>query len=405
MSSSSRVPRLAESKSLAGPPALRRLVGVLGVCVGMGLAHVGTSAMPFQIGALMDGSHRSASEAGLFGFFQVGALAAGMILISATIDRMAPRRIAWLSCVLVAAAYTGLYYLQAFPLQIACAAVAGIGYGLVFAGTVAGAAAATNPDRLYAIGNGGALLIVVGLMTVLPAARAQLGPLGVFAALAALPVLCAPFFIGLDTGRRSQDTEIRLAVWRTPGAPGLLFTWMAFSLGTAALYAFSERIGVSIHLRSEQIALVLSAGVLVGLVGTGVAALLGARVNRARALLLALCGNGLSCLLLGFATNLVSFAAGVFAYWIFYMFVYSYLLGTAAVLDPTGRVGTLGGGLERLGYALGAGIGGILAEHATYSSTGVLGFCACLLGPAVGFPSLLRALESRRNDFQSARKS
>src|SRR5487761_306401 len=133
VSSSSRVPRLAESKSLAGPAALRRLVGVLGVCVGMGLAHVGTSAMPFQIGALMDGSHRSASEAGLFGFFQVGALAAGMILISATIDRMAPRRIAWLSCVLVAAAYTGLYYLQAFPLQIACAAVAGIGYGLVFA--------------------------------------------------------------------------------------------------------------------------------------------------------------------------------------------------------------------------------------------------------------------------------
>jgi hypothetical protein len=30
--------------------------------------------MPFQIGALVDGSHRSASEAGLFGFFQVGAL-------------------------------------------------------------------------------------------------------------------------------------------------------------------------------------------------------------------------------------------------------------------------------------------------------------------------------------------
>jgi predicted MFS family arabinose efflux permease len=90
----------------------------------------------------------------------------------------------------------------------------------------------------------------------------------------------------------------------------------------------------------------------------------------------------------------------VFAYWIFYMFVYSYLLGTAAVLDPAGRVGTLGGGLERLGFALGAGVGGILAQHVTYSSTGVLGFCTCLLGPAVGFPSLLRALKAKRNDFQ-----
>lgn len=366
----------------------------------MGLAHLGTSVMPFQIGALMDGSGRSASEAGLFGFVQVGALAAGMILISATIDRIRPRRVALLSCALVALAYTGLYFLHAFPLQIAFAAMAGLGYGLAFAGTVGGAASAREPDRLYAIGNGGALLIVVGLMSALPVVRAQLGALGVFAALAALPVVCAPFFLGLKPGRRSQDVEIRHAVWRTPGAPGLLFTWMAFSLGTAALYAFSERIGVSIRLQPEQIALVLSAGVLVGLIGTGAAVVLGGRINRVRALLLALCGNGLSCLLLGFATNLVSFAAGVFAYWIFYMFVYSYLLGTAAVLDPAGRVGTLGGGLERLGFALGAGIGGILAQHVSYSSTGVLGFCACLLGPAVGFPSLTRVLAAKRNDFQ-----
>jgi MFS transporter, DHA1 family, inner membrane transport protein len=373
---------------------------VLSVCVGMGLAHVGTSTMPFQIGALMDGSHRTASEAGLFGFFQVGALALGMILISATIDRIPPRRIAWLSCLLVAAAYTGLYYLHAFPLQVAGAVLAGLGYGLAFSAAITGAAAAAEPDRLYAIGNGGALLIIIGLISVLPLASARLGALGIFAALAVLPMVCAPFLAGLEPGRRSRELEIPLAAWRTPGAPGLLFTWMAFSLGTAALYAFSERIGISIHLRPEQIALVLSAGVFVGLIGTAVAALLGARVNRGRALVIALCGNGLSCLLLGFATNLVLFAAGVFAYWIFYMFVYSYLLGTAAVLDPAGRVGTLGGGLERLGYALGAGIGGVLAQHASYSSTGVLGFCACLLGPAVGFPSLLRALAAKRNDFQ-----
>jgi predicted MFS family arabinose efflux permease len=123
-----------------------------------------------------------------------------------------------------------------------------------------------------------------------------------------------------------------------------------------------------------------------------------------------MCGAGLSCLLLGFATNLSLFAAGVSAYWIFSMFLYSYLLGTAAILDPTGRVGTLGSGVERLGYAVGSGLGGFLAEHVTYSSTGVLGFVGCMLGLTFGFPGLFRALPRRRGNpdlerFVSCRNS
>ena len=74
------------------------------------------------------------------------------------------------------------------------------------------------------------------------------------------------------------------------------------------------------------------------------------------------------------------------------MFLYSYLLGTAAVLDPAGRVGTLGGGLEKLGVAVGVFAAGQLAQHASYSSTGLLGFASCLVGLSVGFPSVFSAL-------------
>jgi predicted MFS family arabinose efflux permease len=373
--------------------ATQQFLHIVAVCVGCGLAHVGTSTMPFQIGALVDGTQRSASEAGLFGFIQVGALAAGMILISAWVDRIAPRRIAVGSCLLAALANMGLYFFHLLPLQLVFAALAGLGYGFVFAATVSGAAATREPDRVYAIGNGGALLIVVCLMAILPIAGASFGALGIFAALAGLALVSSPCFVGFKAGRRTEET--RLAVWRVPGAPGLLIAWAAFSTGTGALYAFSERIGQSIHLPPAQIALVLSAGVFVGLIGTGVAALLGRRVNRPWALIIGMSGSGCACLLLGFAANLPVFAAGVFVYWVLYMFLYSYLLGTAAVLDPAGRVGTLGGGVERLGYGVGAGVGGILAEHATYSSTGVLGFLGCALGLALGFPSLFRVLKIR----------
>jgi MFS family permease len=184
-----------------------------------------------------------------------------------------------------------------------------------------------------------------------------------------------------------------------------LFAWATFSTGTGALYAFSERIGHGIQLPSTQIALVLSSGVFVGVLGTLLAALLGGRVNRRYALIAGLAGSGLACVLLGFANSLAAFVAGVFVYWIFYMFLYSYLLGTAAVLDPSGRLGTLGGGFERLGYALGAGAGGVLAEHAGYSATGVLGLTGCLLGLFLGTPSLFRALQAKRNDFPARRIS
>ena len=128
--------------------------------------------------------------------------------------------------------------------------------------------------------------------------------------------------------------------------------------------------------------------------GTGAAAVASGRLNRKLALTGGMLVSALSCLLLGYAANLLMFCAGVFSYWVSYMFLYCYLLGTAAKLDVSGRLGTLGGGLERMAYGSGAWIGGILAEHVGYSVTGTLGFVGCLLGIGIGFPSLFRALGS-----------
>jgi predicted MFS family arabinose efflux permease len=55
----------------------------------------------------------------------------------------------------------------------------------------------------------------------------------------------------------------------------------------------------------------------------------------------------------------------------------------------------LGGGLERLGYALGAGLGGVFSEQWGYASTGLLGFFGCLAAAALGFPSLFKVLRHR----------
>jgi hypothetical protein len=364
---------------------------IIAVCVGTGLSHVGTSTMPFQVGALIDGTGISSSQAGLFAFCQVGALAFGMILVSPWIDRARPTAVCIASALLSAGASLGLYLVHAFALQLIFGTITGLGLGFVFASTIAGAAAQPDAGRLYAIGSGGALLLVMAIMATLPIAITHLGSMGVFVSIATLAGSSTIFFFGFKRG--GIPVRIRIAAWRSPGAVALIFSWAVFSIGTGATYAFSERIGNDLRLSPESIGLVLAAGLLVGVLGTIIAALIEGEKNRRKALVVGIVGTGLSCLLLGYSANVVTFAAGIFAYWIFYMFTYSCLLGTAAVLDPTGRVGTLGGGTERLGYGVGAWIGGVVATHMGYAAIGAFGFGGCIMGIAFGYPSLSQALK------------
>jgi predicted MFS family arabinose efflux permease len=346
--------------------------------------------MPLQIGALMDVTGRSASQAGLFGFCQIGALALGMMMISARLDRIHPAVVAVGGALLAIAANIGLFFVTAFPLQLLFARLTGLALGLVYAATIAGAASCKQADRLYGIGNGGGLVLIMIVVAAFPTLASHFGPRVIFAGIASLSFICSIFFFGLRRGLRSELG--RKLSWRAEGVPGLFFSWVAMSLGTGAVYSFSERIGRRSHLSVEVIGVVLSSGLIVGLLGTITAAVVAGRVSRPRALVIGMIGTGASCLLLGFSINLVTFAAGVFSYMLFYMFLYCYLLGAAAQLDGTGRIGAIGGGLERLSYSVGVWIGGLLAQYISYSTVGVLGLAGCLLGLCFGFPSLFRAL-------------
>ena len=198
----------------------------------------------------------------------------------------------------------------------------------------------------------------------------------------------------------------RLAVTLLAILGGMALLLAAIGLYAVMSYAVSQnRRELALRMAlgaqaTDLLRLVMSRGLILTasgiMIGTSAAAILGRRVNRPWALVIGMTGSGLSCVALGYATNLIMFAGDVFAYWIFCMFLYSYWLGTAALLDPGGRIGTLGGGLEKLGVGAGVFAAGVLAKHTTYSSTGLLGFGSCLLGLTLGFPSLFRAL--RRNN-------
>jgi predicted MFS family arabinose efflux permease len=371
---------------------------LLAMSFGSALAHIATTGMPLQVGALMDGTARSASQAGLFAFIEVASLSVGMILISLLVARIKPLRVAIAGSLLAALADLSLFVARGFPLQLVLGGFAGLGFGLAYSATIAAGASSDDADRVYAIGFGGSLLLVVLIMTILPFTSVQLGFLGVFACMSGFALLCMPIFLGFKGAtiqRQTRPNPVGSAVWRTPGAAGLLFSWAAFSTGTAVAYVFAERIAKNIQLIPTDIGLILSSGVFVGVFGTALAALFSQRLNRRVALVSGLAGSALSCFLIGHATTLGSFATGIFSFWIFTMFLYCFLLGTAAVLDESGRLGTLGSGTERFGYAIGSWIGGLLAQHVSFASTGTFGCATCLAGIIIGYPTLFRALTQR----------
>lgn len=365
---------------------------VIAVSVGSAVSHLCTSAMPLQIGALIDGLGLSASAAGLVGFFQVGALAGSMILFSAVAHLFRPLHSCIVGMLLAMVSNIGLFAVGP-NLALLCllGASSGLGYGLILSAAVSVAAAYVRPDRLYALGNSGSLLLVVALLALLPMANTFFGERGIFLGVAILLVVSIPLVSGFRLSRAARlPTGVSLngLSERLP----LVMIWALFSFGTGAIWTFTERIGHGLGLSDQLIGLILSISVFLGLTGTGLAALSNGRMSRVTSIAIGLLGGGASCLLLAAASNVVIYAMAAGLYWVFTMYLYVVLLGTAAALDPTGRLGTLCTGCERLAFAISAPVGGLFVDFGSFLWIGLLTGITCAVIAPLCLPALARAL-------------
>lgn len=390
---------MAEDETMALPrPSLRFTLFVLAVAVGNAVAHMCTSAMPLQVGALIDGFHLSATAAGIFGFCQVGSLAVSMILFSPLVHRFRPL---WVCLAGIAVAVvSNLLVFNAppvLPLLCLLGVVSGLGYSLMLTATVAAPAGWPMPDRVYAASSSGGLLILVALLSVLPFANSYFGVRGIFVGIAVLLAACVPLLWGFRyTAAVADGAPVTQSAF-TGGRP-LLVIWALFSFGTGALWTFAERIGHALQLSGPTIGLIISTSVFLALVGSGLAALLSTRLDRRAALAIGMIGSGGACLLMTLATGFWGYAIAAGLYWILTIFTYIMMLGTAATIDPTGRLATLGTGCERLAYACGAPVGGFLVDHASFLVLGIVAFTSCAVVGPLCLPALGRMLHRIRNE-------
>lgn len=369
------------------------LVAALGV--GLFSGSMGVYLVPIQIGALIDGLQLSESETGLLGAVEVASMSLTAIAISSRLATWSRSRTAIYGVLLAALCefFTGFVNSVSllFPLRVF------VGCGFVFAAVCAAAASTSEPDRNFGWAQAVMNVLFFIVFLIAPYSLAFGHHRGLFLTLAAIMLLTLPLYRFLINGNvklEPQDTSASRA-GKLLIETHILAT-VLLNIGLGALWGFVERIGThNIGLSPETIGTVLSMATLFMIAGSLFAAWLGVRIGRAIPMATATVLCAVAAMLVTNADSLPIYAGGLFLYNAAYLFLGPYIIaGTAAALDPSGRLAAAMGGIMFFSYSVGIGTGGFIAELISLAGIGILALCTCLLAAP------LFAIVSMRLDIQ-----
>jgi hypothetical protein len=375
-------------------PNLRRpsWVLVLAIAAGTVAAQGGPAAQPYQVGGVMDGAGLTAVDAGYLMAVQMACFSAAVLLASRFVDRSSLPGMALSGAALACGSYLIEYGLRALLPLFLVAGSSGAGHGLIYAATVAAGSRSTDPERVFGAGTALGLIGLGVELAVLPLVRTWLGPMGVFAGLAAVMVLLSPLLAGLGLANAAPPREAAGRV-DARGATALILVTALFGIGTGAVYTFTERIATGLAIDPASTGIVLTVGMLSGSLGGVAAAWAGSRFGRRVPLQLGLLASGLACLAIGVANGFWSFAAGVVAYGITYVFPFPYFLGAGGALDRSGRLPAFANGTIFIASAVGSGAAGMIAIQWSYRTLGFLALAALIIAAGLVPAVTRRAVE------------
>ncbi len=372
---------------------------ILALGTGLFAGSMGVYFVPVQIGALIDGLGFSASQTGLLGAVEVGAMSITAIVISSKLDRWSRAKTAMCGAILAAVCevLTGFVdtLIILFPLRI----FVGIGCGLVFGSICAAAASTDNPDRNFGWAQAVMNLLFMLLFILLPYTLNLELHRGLFVSLGIILLLTTPFYRSLpDSNTEMASQESSESKANTALIAMLIIATVLLNIGLGALWGFVERIGSdNVGLSSEMIGKVLSMATLFMIGGSLFAAWLGVRIGRAIPMATASVICAVAAVLVTNADTLMIYAGGLFLYNAAYLFLGPYIIaGSASALDPSGRLASAMGGIMFFSYSVGIGTGGFIADIISLAGIGLLALFTCLIAAP------LFAIVSMRLESQSS---
>jgi predicted MFS family arabinose efflux permease len=333
---------------------------------------IGANLQPMLVGAIMDGHSLSAGEAGLAGSVELGAIAVVALLIAPRVSSV-PR--GTLALVGVATTILGYVFSAAAPAYgelVAARLLAGIGEGAVLAAGNAAAAAALDPDRLWAF------VVILGgtaaalLMGTIPYAIGPWGHAGGFGMVGLVCLVSVPLLRLLPKPPAAAAGGEAAALPRVKLGALTLAAILIAQVGESGLWAFSERLGLDVDLSAEAVGLTLGGATLAGVAGAAAAAALSTRWGRVGPLVVGIVLVTLSRCAVVYSTTPTLFIGSQLAWGVMYLFLLPYFLGTTAALDRLGRWSAAAAAAMTTGMAIGPGAAGWLVSSFGYGALGLL---------------------------------
>jgi predicted MFS family arabinose efflux permease len=373
----------------------------LGVAFATTVGHSALVSLPFEVGAIADGLGLSSAGVGMLETVELVFYALTNVLIAPVIGRFSPRRIARIGVLLVIAAeLTSGLNTRLFLFGLS-RAVAGIGFGIVFACANVAGAQALVPERAYSIGLGVSILFYAVLPIVL-AHSLQLSSLapailpphsGVFLAMAVfvLVMLSTMHFLPNEP-TRDRVTAAQLSAGKIDVIPVVasLILMLLFAIGVFSLYTFVERRARMLGMNSKEIGALLSATFAIGMIGTVASTWLGRRCGLTMPLVLALTLQGVCCVGVAMSHTLPTLWVATIVFMAVWYFVYPYIFGLGADTDPVGRLPTALGGAYLVGSSVATSVGGFLVQSGGFLAIGMTACGLCMAAALIALPLTLR---------------
>lgn len=362
-----------------------------GVAVATTLGHAGFVTLPFEIGAMVDGLTLDVSSAGLLASAEFVPYTAVQFLLAPYGARLPLRLVATLGTLLIIGASLVSAVTQSLTVFAVARITAGLGFGFVYGVASIAGVQARVPERAYGLGLGSTTVAYAILLFALPrgatVAERLPGMLhahsGVFIVIAGFALIFLPLMRWIPSAPigallASRTIIARTIAWR----PALLAITVVtlFSVAVRSVFTYIERQGHALGVDASTIGVMLSViYVVTGLSGSGLAAILGRRWGITLPLVVGLSLVGLSCLGTTIAATALELWLGTAISWVLWFFLYGYLIGLGAALDPYGRLPALLGAMYLLAQVLAATIGGYLLGLGSFQAIGWFALFLCIL--------------------------
>lgn len=354
---------------------------------GVFLGELGSMTTPFQIGALMDGLNLGEAAAGMLGSAEVVTIGCCMLAVALGAIRMAPRQMALCGAVITGTGQLLTALTDILALLFILRVAVGLGSALCLSAAIITISSFKHPESTTGFVYAYVILLLALIMYLIP----WLLPYGhhraLFSLFAVLTILGSLLLLNLPARQIYQQQVFKVKgdnnIYRLIA---LLFAGEFLLLaGVGTVWAFLERIGLATGITPHDVGLYMSLGMLVSMLGSFVAGIVGVNFGRSLPLvggaILTAAGSGL----VPGSTDAASYLIMLFLFLFMLSFVLPYVIGTAAMIDRSGRLATAALAVQIFSYGTGVVIGGFVVEHFSLGALSFIGFSGPVLAACFFF--------------------